>query len=1195
MTIDLGTQHPDASPSSAQRASLSPEGFTIAQPDGAILTSQSFRNTSFADLPLYMPTMSNPVVGFDGGFNRASLEVSDKGVICILLPYLDQAAHDFIELKLNDVRVDFHTVTDEEARLGQQIVLHVASERFIRETGNFVQAFVTRGGGGSDQTKRFNVKIDVEAPGGRNPVASTPENENLPKPLFPQDVIDFGVTPENSINPIPVSIGYYPLNTSLPNVSHRMVRDEIRLSLGGVIVKHKVTEFEAAGEAPLIINVNTSTWDEVGDGVHVCEYEVVDEVGNHSQGFSPPQVIEVRRDTGAETLLPAAYIDESVERPGQNDLLNADDLDGGDATVVIEVNRQGYLTGDVLRLKITGRTADGQLITAFYEHPIDSTTRAQRITWQNHDILPLINGRIQLTYQRLRPSAVPRNSFDKLVDITGTPVEAGLAPPFVPDAVGGTLPAATDPVTVIIRALTGYPPNARVVLVLNGTYANGRSYYAEYADRAGLGDVYFDLPNGPDGEIAQLEGGSLSLHYTVNAGPPSRRLDLYVGGLRAVLPPPITREAVPPDHVFDPDKNHGNLNVTLKTHPAFTLGATVYLHAEGSAPGGSAPPMDFEIDEHWLGVDLPFTVPRLYVVANLNGTQQLYYTVVKPGQRDMLSEALTIRVGAALDLPVPEVLESTQITPTLSSLNPLHVLPSNPEVVTVRVRYRPMLASDDIKVHIIGKPGIGTPDIASQPGVPAPGGDYVDFTVPNVFVGANLGQDCRVSYEVLRDHKTEPSKELTLRIESLPAQEWDLVSVPQAEANGGVVDTYQANDVRIDAWPFIRYDHYEPQAVWIDAQGTVSQVLRNGTPLTPEEFAAKRVLTPIPADYLMQLNDGSTLDIKAYVSLDGSGSRATASPFEIASYSVRKVAGIVRHIPVGSRPNHVLINSNGTRAYVANSGSDSISVINLTTFQVIHTITDTAGRLQYVESLALNAEGTLLYTLSYPGSRLLVIDTSNYQIVNAIVLPDPHSRGVILSNPEGSRLYVAISPQNKFYIYDTKDYHLIANTTLTGNGYYGLAIDPSGKHVYVTTTSSQGAVIVIDAVTGKIITVVGPAYNTNLQNAVAYSPHGSKVYGTSHKSGISSDIFIINTETHQVSKTFRLSGWAFRIAFNPKSERAYVPLYYDNALGIINTVLEEQITTLSGFNTPWAVAVAPQGTFALVTNHEAGTVSVVQL
>ncbi|KRA08329.1 YncE family protein [Pseudomonas sp. Root569] len=1179
MTIDQDTQHPDRSPISVQPASLRPEGFTIAQPDDAILTSQSFRNTPFADLPLYLPTLSNPVVGFDGGFNRAALEVSDKGVTCILLPYLEQVDRDFIELKLNGVRVDFHTVTEDEARQGLQIVLHVASERFIREAGNTLQAFVTHVGGGSDQTKPFNIKVDIEFPGGRNPVASTPQNENLPKPVFPQDVIDFGVTSENSINPIPVSIGYYPVNTNLPRVNHRKVRDEIRLSLGGVVVKHPVTEFEAAGEAPIIINVNTGTWDKVGDGVHVCEYEVVDEVGNHSQGFSPPQVIEVRRNTGAEPLLPAPYIAESIERPGQNDLLDADDLDGNDATIVVEVNRQGYELGDVLRLKVSGRTEGSQLITTFYDHPIDSTTRAQRIRWPYADILPLIDGRVQLTYQRLRLNALPRNSLDRSVDITGTPVEAGLAPPIVLEAVGGNLPAATDPVTVFIRALTGYPANARVLLVLNGTYANGRSYYAEHTARAGQNDIVLELPNGPNGEIAQLEGGSLSLHYTVNGGPPSRRLNLYVGGLRAILPAPITREAVPPDHVFDPDKNRGNLNVTVKAHPAFTLGATVYLYAEGSAPGGSAPRMEFEIDENWLGVDLPFVVARLYVTANLNGTQSLYYTVVKPGQRDMLSEALTIRVGAALDLPVPEVLESTQITPTLSRLNPAHVLQSG--VVTVRVRYRPMLASDDIEVYVIGKPELGTPVIGIKPGIPAPGGDYVDFTVPNVFVGANLAQSCRVFYEVIRDHKREPSRELTLEIEALEAQYWDLVSVPQAETNGGVIDVTKAHDVRIDAWPFLRYDPENPQSVWIDAEGTVNQVLRNGTPLTPAEFAAERILTPIPASYLRRLADGSPLDLKAYVSLDGGG-RATAQRLVPASYRIRKQPGVVDSINVGGGPDRIVINAEGTVAYVANYNSATVSVIDLTTFSLSDTIIMPANT--YTNGLALHPDGSRLYVSGYYSSEIQVIDTSDNTISNKITGIHVYGFGGLAFNLDGSRLYYGAYYQAQLQVIDTSNDTLI----YTGYAYYpvDLALAPQGTRLYCAGLSAMG---IIDTATNtQLSTLSGFSYAWRL----AYSPYAQKIYVTDQSAA---NVKIVDARTNLISNTIPNLTGAFGIAFHPTRRLAYVTMHTSNSVAIIDIDKEEVIRTLTGFVYPKSIAIAPDGSYALVSNYNANTVFIVQL
>jgi len=1181
MTIDQDTQHPDRSPISVQPTSLRPEGFTIAQPDGAILTSQSFRNTPFALLPLYLPTLSNPVSGFNGGLNRAALELSPKGVICILPSWLNQAGNDFVELKLNGIRVDFHTVTDEEARQGAQIVLHVESARFIREAENELQAFVTGVGGNDDKTPLSKIKVDTEAPGGRDPVASTLENENLPKPVFPQDVIENGVTPENSATPIPVSIGYYPLNPNLPEANRRKVRDVIHLSIGGVVVPHKVTEFEAAGKAPIIIPINTGTWDKVGDGVHVCEYEVVDEVGNHSQGFSPPQVIEVRRGTDIEPLLPVAYIHESVERPGQNALLDTDELDGDDATIVVDVNSHDYLIGDILRVKVSGRTAGGLPLTTFYDHRINSTTRPQRIRWPNADILPLIDGRIQLTYQRLRPNVTPRNSFSTSVDITGTAVGVGLAAPVVLGVVGGNLPATTDPVQVRISALTGYPANGRVLLTLNGTKANGRSYYHEEPARVGQGEIEIDLPNGRNGDIAQLDGGSLSMYYNVNGGPLSHQLDLYVGALRAILPAPTTPQAGPPDYLFDPDKNPGNLRVTVKHHTAFTLGSTVYLHAEGSAPGGSAQPMEFEIDEYWIGQDLPFSVPRFFVTPNLNGTQKLYYIVRNSGPRDILSEALTIRVGVALNLPVPEVLESTSITPTLSRLNPVHVLPPRAEVVTVRVRYSPRLASDDIKVHIIGKPGLGTPDIAIKPGIPAPGEDYVEFTVANPFVGANLEQSCRVFYEVIRDHKTEASEELTLEIQALPEQDWDLVSVPQAEANSGVIDVTKAHDVRIDAWPFLRYDPENPQSVWIDAEGTANEVLRNGTPLTSEEFAAKRILTPIPASYLRRLNDGSPVDFQPYVSLDGGG-RATAQPLVPARYRVRKQPGVVDSINVGGGPDRIVINAEGTVAYVANYNSATVSVIDLTTFSLSDTIIMPANT--YTNGLALHPDGSRLYVSGYYSGEIQVIDTSDNTISNKITGVNIYGNGGFAFNLDGSRLYHGANYQARLHVIDTSNDTLI----YTGYAHYpvDLALAPQGTRLYCAGVSAMG---IIDTATNtQLSTLGGFSYAWRL----AYSPYAQKIYVTDQNAA---NVKIVDTRTNLISKTISSLTGAFGIAFHPTRRLAYVTMQTSNSVAIIDIDKEEVIRTLTGFVYPRSIAIAPDGSYALVSNYNANTVFILQL
>lgn len=875
---------PDDSPT-AQAPAWRPSGFTLPQPDGQSLTPQAFENVPFADLPLYIPNLSNPIVGFDGGLNRAALVVSPLGVLCILPAYLGQAENDFIELFLDGNRVDFHTVDKEEADNGRPINLYVESSRFVREAGNPLQAVVTRFSGGSDQTLLFNIYVDVEIPGGRNPVDSSSENENLPKPVFPQDIIDFGVDEEAARNGVPVIIGYYPRNPVLPAVHARKAYDLIRLSIGGVILEHRVTELEAAGQAPITLTILADTWAEVGSGVHVCEWNVIDEVGNWSDGYSPAQLLEVRLDDGAEPLLPTAYILESVERPGNSDLLDVDALNGDDATIGVDVTRLGYVLGDIIRARIVGRTVDGVTISYVYDHPIDSTTRPQNIPWPNADILPLIGGRILLTYQRIRSGELPRNSEGNRAELIGTPVEAELEAPQVPTAPGNELPATTNPVPVVVKTYTGQNENDLVTLILEGAYANGRPYYKEQDQRAGTNDqdVIIEVLNGPNGDIRQLEGGWLRLYYKINNAqerPPSRSRTLQVVGQVASLPAPVSEQVVPPDYVFDPDIETGNLSIRVLSNPAFTEGSTVYLHFEGSAAGGSAPPIEFPIDNNWVGRNLPFTIPRAFVIANLNGSARTYYRLEKTGEAPRTSDELVFRVGPALSLPVPEVLEGTPINPTETRLNPLRVLPPNPEVVTVRVRYVPMLPADDIKVRIVGKPGVGAPDIPAQPAIPLPGNDFVDITVPNAFVGAYLGQECSVYYDVIRAGKDEPSDTLTLRVEALAAQEWDLVSIP--EAIGGEIDTSKANTVSINGWPFMQAG----QLLYISLRSPAGLFPLLNRAVTSAEAVAKRVSVPIPAEYLGTLTPGSLVQVEASVSLDGSGNLDTAQPFTVPIYRV---------------------------------------------------------------------------------------------------------------------------------------------------------------------------------------------------------------------------------------------------------------------------------------------------------------------
>lgn len=1169
---------------------LRPEGFTLPQPIDDPLTPQSFTSVPFANLPLYLPTLTNPVVGYNGGLNAAALEVAGKGVICILLPYLEQADGDFIALLHNGVRVDFHTVTDDEASNGKQIVLHIPSERFINQASNSLQAFVTRIGGGSDQTAQFNIFVDKDRPGGPNPRPSTEPNDNLPLPRFPQNIIDFGVDKDSASQPIPVQIDFYPLDRSLPTTHYRKVRDRIRLSVGGIIVEHIVTEFEAASEDPITVNINPGVWTQTGSGVKRCEYNVVDEVGNLSQGFSPAQDLDVRLDNSTEPFLPAAFIFESEDDGTGNDFLDYDALAGADATIAVSVRSMGYQANDIIRVRVNGLTQDGVRIIKVYDFPVTSTTvMFAFIDWPNADIQPLVGGRIQITYQRVRTGAPARNSESTLVAIKGTPIDTGLPAPLVVDAIGGVLPPTIDPVLVKVFSYTGQLPNDRVTLIVEGTYANGRPYYAEYSDRAGNGDIYFEIPNGPDGDIAQLQGGRATFYYLINNGaerPRSNATTVDVGDFQASLPAPVPRQAPPPDYVFDPEISKGNLNVTVTRHAAFVEGATVTLYFEGSMAGGSAPPDRFPIDSSWVGQDLPFTVPRVYVVANLNGTGKLYYTVEVPGQRTLISHEIMLKVGSALNLPVAQVLEGTVISPTLTRLNPEHVLPPRPPVVTFRVSYSPMLPSDNVKLRVIGRPGLGTPDIAAKPGVPEPGEDYISFTTSNRFVGANLGSNCQVFYEVERDGAITVSDVLTLEVQALPALELDLVRIP--EAVGGVVETNKTYTVRVDGWPFME----QGQAVWIDLLSSENLPLRIGTVVSDAEFSARRIQMTIPADYLRTLRDADMLRVEVRVSLDGTADKSIALALVVPPvYRVERASGVVEGtIAVGRTPSHLALSSDNSRLYVSNYDSNSVSVIDTATREVIHTINLPASPT----GITVHPDGKTLYVGVLPNSTY-VIETNEFQTTTTITLQYGAPIESLCLNPTGSRLYATNHRANYLYEMNTTTNQFVrllgtyaSNSTVITN--------KSGSRIYATGDY-------VDTINQATFASLGyyPTGST-LCRGSAHSPNAEVLYQTTLGSTSTSGVLhVLSTLTVPVSLIIRIENLSlpWGIAFAPQGEKAYMCLYGDNSIKVINTsnhtIIGDIDTNNALVDRPKTIVISSDGKLAYVANSGNNNILIISL
>lgn len=887
-----------APPSRNPKGGLAPnryrrEGFTAAPPAGRVLDSKVYSKTPFTDLTLYFPTLTSPVAGYDGAFNAGALITNPFGVICILLPYLDQTEFDFISLRVNDTQVDFHTVTEDEAAKEQPIVLFINSARFIDQANNTVQAFVTRLGGGDASTKLFNMFVDRQPPVGDDPIYSTTYNDNMAALKFTDPQIEaFGViTQEQATLGVEMEIANYPLDRNRPNVHWRKEGDVIVVSIGGTLISHSVTAFEAAGDDPIRFTAYYGTWEKLIDGVHIAEWDVRDKVGNISPGFSAPRLIQLDRGTG-ESLLPGVFVVESeFDVVRDMDVIDTRTLTD-DATVELPIRSLGYQVGDTVIVTVRGLSADGTATVTTIEHPVTSITPIRVYLPLDLDfLLALSGGRILITYKRVRTGAPDRSSQGVLYAIDGDPVEDGLAAPLVQDLIDGALPADTNPVRIVVPRYLGQNGNDRVDLTVTGLTADGRPVFATYTDMAGIGDVLFELENA---FFAELDGGYFVAFYEVNGSaqrPPSKSVTVPVGDAQAVLPAPWTLQAGPPDFTFDPAVSLANLNVRIDPHPVIVEGSEVRLIAIGSKPGGSFTSEWFKVDINWEDSVIPLTIARLIVLANLNDTMRLYYEVkpASPGASSLFSRDLIINVGMALKLPIPPlVLEATSVSPTEAELNPLHVLPPSPIIVTIRVRYDGMLASDDVTVHIVGMPGLGEPVIPSKPGVPDAGENYITFTSLSNFVAAYLGGFCEIYYTVKRGGNTVQSKELTLRVTALPSNALDLVSVPEASASN-VISVNATNNVQIQRWPFFK----SGQAVFIELVHTTGdRTLRDGKVVSTTEFSAGRTLDLIPGDYLKPLPNNSTLTINAKVSLDGSNLESTAVSLGSRTYTLSSVPAL---------------------------------------------------------------------------------------------------------------------------------------------------------------------------------------------------------------------------------------------------------------------------------------------------------------
>ncbi|OBJ45274.1 hypothetical protein A5630_14125 [Mycolicibacterium mucogenicum] len=214
-------------------------------------------------------------------------------------------------------------------------------------------------------------------------------------------------------------------------------------------------------------------------------------------------------------------------------------------------------------------------------------------------------------------------------------------------------------------------------------------------------------------------------------------------------------------------------------------------------------------------------------------------------------------------------------------------------------------------------------------------------------------------------------------------------------------------------------------------------------------------------------------------------------------------------ISVGTAPTALALSPDGTRLYVANSGSGTVSVINTVGYKRIDANPSTSSKDITVgtapSALTVGGDGRL-YVANKGSGTVSVVDPTTYSVTDTIgVGGQPTALAV-----GTGKVYVANQGSNTVSVIDTST--LGVTGIAVGTAPTALALGTGGK-LYVA--SQNGTLSTIDTATDTVlpaVIAVGPS-----PSSVAVSADGSIAYVANGNDTVS----VINTATSAVVSTVR--------------------------------------------------------------------------
>jgi YVTN family beta-propeller protein len=310
---------------------------------------------------------------------------------------------------------------------------------------------------------------------------------------------------------------------------------------------------------------------------------------------------------------------------------------------------------------------------------------------------------------------------------------------------------------------------------------------------------------------------------------------------------------------------------------------------------------------------------------------------------------------------------------------------------------------------------------------------------------------------------------------------------------------------------------------------------------------------------------------------------------------------------IGTEPNSVAVNPEGTKIVVAEGASHQVQIITVATKTVASTVAipEVAGVKSLPDAVTVTPNGLTAYVVDAANKLVYPITIATGARGAGITVGNQGDPGAIVAAPNGERVYVANYASHTVSVISTSSNTVTATVTI-GAGETGkpiaLAVTPNSAHVYVADQGNSKVADISAASNTVTATItVGSMADANIPvggdpNILAITPNGAKLYVASYTGHGVQDIA---TATDTVTSTITLFESATAnpnaVALTPNGCQLYVHDHAHNVVDVI-TVSSDAVPAhpaVGATGDPTGMSATPDGAKMYVANTAGPSVSVI--